>query len=440
MGSYVQSDYLAKLLLPKQRPGQDVNIKVKENLASQSELEESNEEPLVTKSTDWLGISNYAKLPGSWSEMDFTKGFFSKDTQEQTEKPEQIENQEDDLELPDYSYLDPENMDLEYDFELCDTLFDNTAIYTIHVCGYSISTDCDQPFIKYLMELYGEKFVFPHFDFTCPSNVNNTSKFFKNIWNTLTGKRELQINEEVENEHQDDDRTPGHTYLLNECFKRILSVMNANDHSDPDLLKNMYKGFIRSTTEPNVLYVFFDFADLTIKSNEFHRSWAIMDEILFLKEVLGFSIEPKITKLFKENPGLSQIIDKNGFIIDNPYSLYICKNDDLMFVNVYSDDVDGEFSPLEERCAHSKFGDFYMFSLSPIDMQSKDPHFKIKRYAGFARDTVYILKNVSNLTVEEEDGYNYGSIYFQENIVSRNGTRANVPFFIIKSSDDFCEI
>ena len=183
--------------------------------------------------------------------------------------------------------------------------------------------------------------------------------------------------------------------------------------------------------------MFFDFGDLVIKPNDYHRSWAIIDEIRYVKKMLGFAIDPIISQLFKENPGLTHIIDKNGFIVDTPYALYICKKDETTggYANIYSDDEDGEISIIEERTHHPIFGDFYLFSISPLDMQGRESHFKIKRYVGFTNNPLYILKNISMLAKEDrrEDGYNYGSIYFQEN--TDKGT--NVPFWIIKSPGAF---
>ena len=430
MASYVQSDYLAKLLLPKQYG----NIHVKPNLSATNTIKETELAP--SKPTNWLDVSTHAKTPASWSELDFTKEFFSINPEKEPETKPETEVSDDEeprVKVPDFTYLDPENLDLEYDFELCDTLFSNTSIYKIHVCGYSISTECEIPFVKYLMELNGENFVFPHFDFTCPSNVGNQSGFFTDIWNKITGKEQQPQVQEPEEE----EPATNQTYLLNECFKRIMTIMDVSDHSDPNLLNHMYKGFIKSKTEINVLYVFFDFGDLVIKSNDYHRSWAIIDEIRYVKKMLGFAIDPIISQLFKGNPGLTHIIDKNGFIIDTPYALYICKKDETtgVYVNIYSDDEDGEISIIEERTNHPIFGDFYLFSISPLDMQGRESHFKIKRYVGFTNNPLYILKNISTLVKEDrrEDGYNYGSIYFQEN--TDKGT--NVPFWIIKSPEAF---
>lgn len=435
MASYIQSDYLAKLLLPKQHPSQESSIRVKPNLTASNTITQDESKP-----TNRLDISTYTKGASSWSELDFTKDFLSStkndaDTSEADDAS--LTSEADDASLsseaenavPDFTYLDPENMDLEYDFELCNTMFSNTAIYTIHICGYSISTECDLPFIKYLMELNGESFAFPHFDFTCPGNINNQSGFFKNIWNSLTGNEH-----EEEHEEDHDERTPGQTYFLNECFKRILSIMDASDHSDPDLLKTMYKGFISSKTEPNVLYVFFDFGDLYIKSNEFHRSWAIIDEIQYTKKMLGFSIDPKITNLFKQNPGLTHIIDKQGYITDIPYALYLCKRDEeasTILKNSYSDDNEDQMSVLEERCNHPVFGNFYLFSMNLLDLEGRESHFKIQRYACFTKNPLYILKNISNLTKEDRmvGTRDYGSIYFQEGSANQ--------FWCIKSTSDF---
>jgi hypothetical protein len=437
MGSYVGSDYLAKLLLPK---SQILNtetideIKVKSNLgvAKEELVEKDYPDKIGNKIKDDIEKIPYIGLTESWGEMDFIKDYITPHEEEETkekilskgrEKKEGFKKDEEkeEQEIPVYSYLDPENMDLEYEFSLCSN---RNAIYTVHICGFSIDTDGDQPFLKYLFEQFGETFGFPHFDFACPSNVGDPASFISWIWQTK------------KTEDTESDEPPGHVYFLNECLKRIMGIINVNDHSDPNALKPMYKGFLQDKTDPLKIYAFFDFGDMALEKTEFRRVWAIMDEIINHKKILGFGIDPKIWPLFDDDTGLSMILDKEGYKVQLPYVMYLCEMEDGKYVNVYNeDDADTVY---EERTMHPIFGRFYLFSVNPFDFQSEKSIFKIERYAVFANDPIYFLKDIKDPLFLDPDfddnmkGEHNESIYFK----GPDG----VPLWCIKSSDDFTRL
>lgn len=439
MGSYVGSDYLAKLLLPK---SQILNtetveeIKIKSHLGAPEMRSEKNEsDRIVSKITDEFEKIPYAGVETSWAEMDFIKDYITPTDKEDSssEKKEEVKPQVEakvqsqEPDIPEYNYLDPENMDLEYEFELCNR---STAIYTIHICGFSIDSDGDQPFLKYLFELFGETFGFPHFDFTCPSNVGNPASFVSWMFDSLSGKKPEEVQEAESDENQ------GHVYFLNECLKRIMGIIDLNDHSEPNAMKNMYKGFLQDKTDPLIIHAFFDFGDMSLEKTEFRRVWGLIDEITNQKKIMGFGIDPKIIPLFDDSTGLSMILDKEGHKVPIPYVMYLCVNENGKYINVYNDD-DAE-TVYEERTMHPIFGRFYIFSVSPLDFQGESSIFKIERYAVFANDPVYFLKDTTDplfLNPDFDDmmkGENNESIYFKG--------PDKVPFWCIKSSDDFTRL
>lgn len=437
MGSYVGSDYLAKLLLPK---SQIINsetveeIKIKSNLGTpEMKSEKDNNDRIVAKITDDFEKIPYSGLRESWVEMDFIKDYITPTVKEEAEiEKKEMPKTEVESENQEYNYLDPENMDLEYEFGLCNDPYKSNAIYTVHICGFSIDTDGDRPFLKYLFELFGETFGFPHFDFTCPSNVGNPASFVSWIFDTLSGKKI----EELQDNDTDSDENPSHIYFLNECLKRIIGIINVNDHSDPNILKNMYKGFIQDKDDPLIIHAFFDFGDMVLEKTEFRRVWGLIDEITNHKKIMGFSVDPKIIPLFDDKTSLAMILDKEGYKVPLPYVMYICINDNGKYVNVYNED--NAETIFEERTMHPIFGRFYIFSVNPLDFQGGNSIFKIERYAVFTNDPIYFLKDTSDpvfLNPEFDDmmkGENNESIYFK-------GTD-KIPLWCIKSSDDFTRL
>jgi hypothetical protein len=439
MGSYVESDYLAKLLLPK---SQILNTETTEEIKIKSYLgapKEKTADEVITKITENIERIPYAGLQESWGEMDFIKDYITTTTtsEEETKTEEkEVQKEKPDLKLgeeaetKEFIYLDPENMDLDYEFGLCNDPLKNSAIYNVHICGFYIETSGDQPFLKFLFELFGETYGFPHFDFTCPSNVGNPSSFITWISDSLGGKKteEVQEHDSVENS--------SHVYFINECFKRIMGIVNLNDHSNPDILKTMYKGFLQDKTDPLQIYAFFDFSDMDLEQTEFRRTWAITDEIVNHKKIMGFAVDNKIIPLFDETKGLALLLDKEGHKVQNPYVMYLCELKDGKYVNVYNED--NADTIYEERAMHPIFGRFYIFSVNPLDFQTEKSIFKIERYAVFTNDSIYFLKDTTDplfLNPDFDDtmkGEDNESIYFKG--------ADKIPRWCIKSSDDFSRL
>jgi len=77
MGSYVESDYLAKLLLPK---SQILNTETVEEIKIKSHLgapKEKTADEVITKIAENFEKIPYAGLKESWAEMDFIKDYIT---------------------------------------------------------------------------------------------------------------------------------------------------------------------------------------------------------------------------------------------------------------------------------------------------------------------------------------------------------------------------
>jgi hypothetical protein len=103
-----------------------------------------------------------------------------------------------------------------------------------------------------------------------------------------------------------------------------------------------------------------------------------------------------VEEMFLNNPKLIYVDNKDGYHIDIPSVLYLCKFVGGEYVNVFQDDPN-TFSLYNERVEHPFFGDFYIFSLSPLE-SSKGSVSTLKRFVGFTPDPMYILKDLATIT------------------------------------------
>ena len=289
----------------------------------------------------------------------------------------------------DWVYLDKDAPDstLSYEFGLCNESSSKT--YKVYICAYQINTDCNSPFIQYLLERSSSsEYNFPYFNFSCPDTISTNSFSFSGIVNSIFGQ---QTQEPV------DELSQGHTYFLNQCLMRILELIaHDEDHEDPDFFTYMYKGFVEHGTDS--IYAFFDFTGKSLaETKDIPRSWVIIDEIINEHSTLGYKIAHDIYKMFYANPKLIYIDDKEGYHYDVPSVLYLCKmGEGGEYVNIFQEDPT-VFSLYTERIEHPHLGDVFIFSLSPLE-SSKGYVSQLKRFVGFTPNATYILKDVSAIT------------------------------------------
>lgn len=291
----------------------------------------------------------------------------------------------------DWVYLDKDAPDstLSYEFGLCNESV--SKMYKVHICAYQINTDCNSPFIQYLLERSSSsEYNFPYFHFSCPDTIATNSFSFSGIVNSIFGQQQQQQQEPV------DELSQGHTYFLNQCLMRILELIaHDEDHEDPDFFTYMYKGFVEHGT--NSIYAFFDFTGKSLaETKDIPRSWVIIDEIINEHSTLGYKIAHDIYKMFYANPKLIYIDDKEGYHYDIPSVLYLCKMEGGEYVNVFQEDPT-VFSLYTERIEHPHLGDVFIFSLSPLE-SSKGYVSQLKRFVGFTPNATYVLKDVSAIT------------------------------------------
>ena len=258
-----------------------------------------------------------------------------------------------------------EDGDLDHDFGLCQNV--KGSSFSVYICGYTINENSLKPFLQFLMEKEAGYFTFPHFDFTCPENIESES-----------------------------ENTPEHVYFQNKCIDQIMQLMDLDGHSDENALNDIYKGFTKEEYEDETfIFAIFDFTGLTLKPiKEPIRTWAIMDEIINRHTVFELPIEEKVFRMFYNNPELLNLKDLQHLHIENPYLLYSCVQDNNVYKNVYHMKDQDFVSLLHERIHHPFFGNFFVFSMLPF-IPKNDEIFEIKRFAGFVPNPMYILKDIS---------------------------------------------
>jgi len=307
-------------------------------------------------------------------------------------EPEYLEEEyyDDAHEKHDWVYLDKDAPDstINYEFGLCKE--SNPKTYKIYICAYRINAECEKPFLQYLLErTSGTEYNFPYFKFACPDSLNTNTFSFSGMIRSVFGQPPEPEDEPIH------DLSQGHTYFLNQCLMRILELI-VDDQADEntDLLNDMYKGFVEQGTDS--IYAFFDFTGKTLAETEEPRSWTIIDEIINNHSTLGYRINKEVEEMFLNNPKLIYVDNKDGYHIDIPSVLYLCKFVGGEYVNVFQDDPN-TFSLYNERVEHPFFGDFYIFSLSPLE-SSKGSVSRLKRFVGFTPDPMYILKDLATIT------------------------------------------
>ena len=307
--------------------------------------------------------------------------------------------------------------------------------YNVHICIYNINSDCDIPFVEFLLDKTGETIAFPHLEFQCPppastassSASSSSASSSSSIWASIG----LQAGLDSITDSRSDSVEPSqdHTFFMNECSKELLKVIPIHDIFNEETLSQMYKGFIECDDR---LYIVFDSTKIMLDLDNTKYIWTILDEILYSRIVLTKTIDPEIIKMFTKTPEIMYILDKNGKRIMHPALLYICSKPDEIYKTVEYTLPDMPFEILEEPVEHSWFGNHYIFSSIPLDGSDI---LNAKRYAVFTYNARYILKDVEKISQEERDAFT-SSLVDTDNltIYYREG---GVQLWCIKSSDQF---
>lgn len=242
----------------------------------------------------------------------------------------------------------------------------------VYLCGYYLNAGNGFPFLQYLMFLDNGRWNFPNIPFQCATNIP---------------------------ENEDGQTPPIHVYFENLCTMHMLEYVEGEN------MENMFKGYIKSSSLDNTLYVFFELSQFQIKKSEDIRvMWITMDEMLNGHQCLGFEILKECYSVFYQDAALYTIQNEKGEIMDTPSTMFLCEWKDNDFTNVYNDFEEGEedaygyLNGIDERIDHPVLGNFFFFSLHPFEYQSSIT--KIRRFVGNTRQPIYILHPLSEIVPE----------------------------------------
>lgn len=294
-----------------------------------------------------------------------------------------------------YTYLNNDELHQIFDYCVSSQPTTNTNVYTVYLCIYDINRSCKvttyndsgietetmMPFLKYIVRQVDTQYTFPSFQHTCLSDSD-------------------------ENE----------TDIINASFLRILDILGLS--TDPTMnamdVKTAFKGFVAGTG--SAVFTVFDFATLMTYFNQIQTQtqnidisaykWAVVDELVFEKRILGINVNPVISSTFARHPYLWNI-KYNGREIDFPFCLLNVKPSNDLYINEMS-----PFSQSDTIFKHqsivkigesedeykygSIYGDMHLFSARPVRESTQQEHIQLQRYAVFTTGCKYVV----------DDGFN----------------------------------
>lgn len=279
--------------------------------------------------------------------------------------------------LENESYVYIGNDDLSRDIELHRDL---NLEYNLSICIYKINHELRTPFLEFFFIKKDGFYQFPE-----------TTIRFNNI----------PENSDIK------------TYFLDECSRLYNSTPLKNPNEN---ISEMYKGFV-DVGNNNIIAVFenLDFIQSTdnkkidvlekqpntnAENPQDDSIWAILDEITIKKRILDIPIKQYIIDMFNEYHVLNEIKDSTNFPIEKPIILYQCIGTYKNYENNYYNENEHRsksISIMDERIDHDIFGNVFLFSTEPLEYDNLS---KIKRYAAFINNTLYML-NKTNITKEE---------------------------------------
>ena len=253
---------------------------------------------------------------------------------------------------PTYLYLH----DPPYHKKFEDAVGDSTDTYTVYICVYSMqdaftidATAAKIPYLKFLSIREGDGYTFPHIE-CAPDKFDSE---YTQYMMTLFEKNVTGDTSEIS------PFTPEHVVI----------------HDKTAIVLFPFEQMAKNE-------MFRDDAILSLSDSTpaLNMKWAIVDEIVFERNIAGVPFDPKVTALFVEHDALWNI-EYDEVYIDFPFSVYPVGEVDGKLANVSS-----EVRKTDMYAQHEDYGDRYCFSYQKIG-EAKDPI----RYAVYTYNTKYLV-------------------------------------------------
>jgi hypothetical protein len=262
------------------------------------------------------------------------------------------------------SYLEDEPLSQEFENQI-------ESPITVHFCFYNIADDLITPFLEFYMEKNEGFYGFP-----------NTTVSFP--------------------ETHDSD-------MYDLCVSEIQNYF-------PIVTRENYKGFLDVGKNTFVMVIHTTSLEFTLENHE--GRFAILDEILYKKNLSGEPIEPLVKTLFQEHEYMKFILDQNRHPLPLPVCLYAVEKKGMDYENSFYEEgspIQFEQSGLDIPLEHPIFGSVFFFSTQPLESTTSPT---LKRFAGFLQDTLYILnKNFEleeNLADKKDEFHDFSGVVFYE--------------------------
>ena len=215
---------------------------------------------------------------------------------------------------------------------------------------------------------------------------------------------------------------------INELFfEQVSTLFQQTTQLSAEIAKEKYKGFIK--LKNNTYVAVFDFTELEFEDQP-DTIWGIIDEIVDKNRILDTSVSETTYQTFYENSFMKYLINSKNIAISIPISVYICEDNNGSYDNSnYKDDETRETvkSIINLRVIHNTLGSCFLFTSEPLNFNNLS---KIKRFALFANDAIYLLND--NIDISEYKSLeDYEMVCFKEN---------DTEYWSVKRTESFVEL
>ena len=253
--------------------------------------------------------------------------------------------------------------------------------YNIHLCCYIVDQTCRLPFVKFLLSVQNDTYVFPN----TPLQMQEIYSLKENLILSETKTDEFS---EVDNEF---------LYQVGELFQKSFGTSY-----EP----SSYKGFLEKDTD---IFVFFDISELTTAVTRPY-TMCIMDQIINSMAIKGKPIDHNIIHIFQSHTFLHTLRTCENIHIQYPKIGYIITTTETTKENLYMEtDQSSKGSKLITPPAsdyNNKIG-YYLFSGTPLQLDNIE---NIRNFACFVEnfDEIDDSDNEKTFTFEENNTVFYG--------------------------------
>ncbi len=284
----------------------------------------------------------------------------------------------------DYDFLNDSPLSQIFDF--CVPKNAGTGI-NVFLCIYRINTNCELfipptdtneednttvdtklriPFLQYVCIPTDTNMTFPSFSFNCDDTSSDTN---------------TELFEQ-------------------ECTLHLLTAVGIDKLEN--VFESSFMGMVYSEKHNSVMAVF-NSDELPVSTSQL--TWAIVDELVFKREIWGVNVDTRVSDILRENPILWTITYSGG-VVEFPFSVYMVTemndqkytNEERVGINkTYEDSISesNSLANIGNSIDTYKYGYIYgnMYLFSPALILSEQSPSKFNRYAIFVNNAKYLLES-----------------------------------------------